>query len=35
MKRALDVKQRAFLIIFKGLSAAKNRLRPESPPFID
>ena len=34
MKRAFDVKQKAFFIIFKGLSAAKNCLRPESAPLI-
>ena len=29
-KRAFDVKLKAFFIIFKGLSVAKNCLRPES-----
>ena len=32
-KRAFEVKQKAFFIIFKGLSVAKNRLRPESAPL--
>ena len=31
MKRALEVKQKAFFIIFKELSVAKHRLRPETP----
>ena len=35
MKRAFDVKQKAFFIIFKVLSAAKNCLRPESLPLSD
>ena len=30
MKRAFEVKQKAFFIIFKGLSVAKNCLRAES-----
>ena len=30
MKRAVEVKQKAFVITFKGLSAVKNCLRPES-----
>ena len=30
MKRAFEVKQKAFFIIFKGLSVIKFRLRPES-----
>ena len=29
-KRAFKGKQKAFFLIFKGLSVAKNRLRPES-----
>ena len=32
-KRVFQVKQRAFFIIFKGLSVAKNCLRPESAPL--
>ena len=32
-KRALEVKLKAFFIIFKGLSIAKNCLRPEIAPF--
>ena len=32
-KRAFKVKQKAFFIIFKGLSFAKNCFRPESSPF--
>ena len=32
-KRAFKVKQKAFFIIFKGLSVGKNYLRPESPPL--
>ena len=35
MKRAFDVKQKAFFIILKGLPAAKNCLRPESAPLTD
>ena len=35
MKKAFDVKQKAFFIIFKGLSAAKKYLRPESAPLTD
>ena len=31
-KRAFKVKQKAFFIIFKGLSVGKNCLRPESAP---
>ena len=31
-KKAFEVKQKAFFIIFKGLSVAKNCLRPESVP---
>ena len=34
MKRAFEVKQEAFLIIFKGLSVAKHCLRPESAPLM-
>ena len=34
MKRALEVKSKAFFIIFKGLSTAKNCLRPESASLI-
>ena len=34
MKRAFEVKQKAFFIIFKGLSVAKNCLRPESAPLV-
>ena len=33
MKRAFKVKQKSFFIIFKGLSVAKNCLRPESAPL--
>ena len=33
-ERVFDVKWKAFFIIFKGLSAAKNYLRPESAPLI-
>ena len=33
MKRALKVKQKAFFIIFKGLSVTKNCLSPESTPL--
>ena len=33
MKRAFDVKLKAVFIIFKGLSAVKNCLRPESAPL--
>ena len=33
MKRAFQVKQRAFPIIFKGLSIGKNCLRHESAPL--
>ena len=33
-KRTFKVKQKAFFIIFKGLSVAKNCLRPESAPLI-
>ena len=29
MKKAFKVKEKAFLIIFKGLSVGKNYLRPE------
>ena len=32
-KRALEVKQKTFFIVFKGLSVAKNFLRPESAPL--
>ena len=32
-KRAFKVKEKAFFIIFKGLSVAKNCLRPESVPL--
>ena len=32
-KRAFQVKQKVFFIIFKGLSVAKNCLRPESAPL--
>ena len=34
MKRAFKVKQKAFFIIFKGLSFTKNCLRPESVSLI-
>ena len=34
-KSAFEVKWKAFFIIFKGLSAAKNGLKPESAPLID
>ena len=33
MKRAFEVEQKAFFIIFKGLSLAKKYLRPESAPL--
>ena len=33
MKRPFEVKQKAFFIIFRGLSVAKNSLRPESAPL--
>ena len=33
-KRAFDMKQKAFFIIFKGFSGAKNCLRLESAPLI-
>ena len=33
-KRAFEVKQKTFFIIFKGLLAAKNCIRPESAPLI-
>ena len=33
MKRAFGMKQKTFFIIFKGLSVAKNCLRPESEPL--
>ena len=33
MKRAFEVKQKAFFIIFKGLSIAKKCLRPERVPL--
>ena len=33
-KRGFEVKWQAFFIIFKGLSAAKNCLRPESVPLM-
>ena len=32
-KRVFKVKQKAFFIIFKGLSVAKNCLRPEGAPL--
>ena len=32
-KRAFKVKQKGFFIIFKGVSVAKNHLRPESAPL--
>ena len=32
-KRALEVKEKVFFIIFKGLSVAKNCLRPEGAPL--
>ena len=32
-KRAFDLKKKAFFIIFKGLLAAKKRLKPESAPL--
>ena len=32
MERAFKVKYKSFFIIFKGLSVAKNCLRPESAP---
>ena len=33
MKKAFQVKERVFLIIFKGLSIAKTCLKPESAPL--
>ena len=33
MKRAFEVKQKAFFIIFKGLSVAENCLRPKIEPL--
>ena len=33
-KRAFEVKSKAFFVIFKGLSIAKNCLRPESAPSV-
>ena len=33
MRRAFKVKQKVFFISFKGLSVAKNCLRPESVPL--
>ena len=33
MKRAFEVKQKAFFVIFKGLSVAKYCLRHESAPL--
>ena len=33
MKRAFEVKEKAFFIIFKGLSVAKNYFRPKSAPL--
>ena len=33
MKKPFMMKEKAFFITFKGLSVAKNYLRPESPPF--
>ena len=33
-KIAFEAKQKAFFIIFKGVSVAKNYLRPESAPLI-
>ena len=33
MKRVFEVKYKVFFVIFKGLSAAKNFLRPESAPL--
>ena len=33
MKKAFMMKEKAFFITFKGLSVAKNYLRPESPPL--
>ena len=33
-KRAFEAKQKAFFIIFKGISVAKTCLRPESAPLI-
>ena len=35
MKRAFEVKEKAFFIIFKGLLVAKNCFRPESVPFSE
>ena len=34
MKRAFEVKQKAFFIIFNRFSIAKDCLRPESTPLI-
>ena len=33
-KRAFEVKQKTFFIIFKGLLVTKNCIRPESAPLI-
>ena len=33
LERGFDVKQKAIFIIFKGIPAAKNYLRPESEPL--
>ena len=33
MKRAFKVKHKVFFVIFKGLSIAKNCLRPDSMPL--
>ena len=32
-QRTFEVKQKAFSIIFKGLSVAKNHIKPESAPL--
>ena len=34
MKKAFEVEQKAFFIIFKGLSVAKSCLRPDSEPLM-
>ena len=34
MRKAFNIKRKTFVIIFKGLSVARNCLRPESGPLI-
>ena len=34
MKSAFKMKQKAFFIIFKGLSVSKNCLKPENAPLM-